>query len=296
MASQLHSAADLGKQRDYWWNADFLELMARRLQLDQVKTVLDVGCGIGHWGQILSTILPEDAFIVGIEREEEWVQRAQERVKDNPRFEYWQGTVQSMPFPDQSFDMVTCQTLLIHVPDVDEALKEMYRVLKPGGLLLAVEPNNFASQTIFDTLSINYPISDIMQSLEFLLLCEKGKQNLGYGFDSMGDVIPEYFRRLGVQDIRVYLSDKTITMIPPYKTEDQQIWIEELHEWFQQDIILWDKDETEKYYLAGGGKQNKFEEDWQKYKNQQKKVLEAINRNEYTTAGGSVFYLISGRK
>jgi cyclopropane fatty-acyl-phospholipid synthase-like methyltransferase len=43
-----HSAEYFGETRDYWWNLDFLELMGRRLSLDRVQDVLDVGCGIGH--------------------------------------------------------------------------------------------------------------------------------------------------------------------------------------------------------------------------------------------------------
>jgi hypothetical protein len=38
-----HSAEYFGESRDFWWNQDFLELMAKRLQLAQVESVLDVG-------------------------------------------------------------------------------------------------------------------------------------------------------------------------------------------------------------------------------------------------------------
>ena len=61
-----HSAEYFGEYRDFWWNSDFLKLMANRLQLDQAKTVLDVGCGIGHWGQILAPVLPKDVRHVNI--------------------------------------------------------------------------------------------------------------------------------------------------------------------------------------------------------------------------------------
>ena len=35
--------------RDFWWNEDFVELLARRVRLADAEAVLDVGCGIGHW-------------------------------------------------------------------------------------------------------------------------------------------------------------------------------------------------------------------------------------------------------
>src|SRR4051812_44702072 len=40
-----------GDWRDTWWNADFLDLMARRWGLSSALRVLDVGCGVGHWGR-----------------------------------------------------------------------------------------------------------------------------------------------------------------------------------------------------------------------------------------------------
>ena len=61
-----HSAEHLGESRNHWWNADFVELIAKRLQLDQAKEILDVGCGIGHWGQVLS---PKKGEMSGTELE-----------------------------------------------------------------------------------------------------------------------------------------------------------------------------------------------------------------------------------
>ena len=55
--------------RDTWWHQDTLELMARRLRLDEVERALDVGCGGGHWGQRLSTLLPKGARGTGVDHE-----------------------------------------------------------------------------------------------------------------------------------------------------------------------------------------------------------------------------------
>lgn len=54
-----HSAEHFGDTRDYWWNRDFLQLMAKRWKLGTVRNVLDVGCGVGHWGMLLASVMPE---------------------------------------------------------------------------------------------------------------------------------------------------------------------------------------------------------------------------------------------
>lgn len=79
-----HSAEHFGDTRDHWWNLDFLRLMAKRWRLDAVRDVLDVGCGIGHWGMLLASVMPEHARVTGIDREPSWVERAGARVVAEP--------------------------------------------------------------------------------------------------------------------------------------------------------------------------------------------------------------------
>jgi trans-aconitate methyltransferase len=71
-----HSAEYFGDTRDHWWNLDFRRLMAERLSFDNVRTALDVGCGVGHWGQLLGRVLPQDAQICGVDRDPRWVDEA----------------------------------------------------------------------------------------------------------------------------------------------------------------------------------------------------------------------------
>ena len=59
--------------------------------------------------------------------------------------------------------------------------------------------------------------------MEFHLTCERGKIKLGEGNNSIGDLIPGYFAEIGLQNIQVYLSDKTSPMFPPYASKEQQV-------------------------------------------------------------------------
>ena len=138
-STEPHSATYFDEQRDFWWNDDFLRLVAARIGLELVRSVLEVGAGLGHWGSTLLEVLSPEACVVGVERDPRWVIQAGERVDElglTGRCRYVQGVAEALPFKDESFDLVTCQTLLIHVADPTAVIREMRRVVRPGGLLL----------------------------------------------------------------------------------------------------------------------------------------------------------------
>jgi ubiquinone/menaquinone biosynthesis C-methylase UbiE len=108
---EAHSAEYFGDTRDYWWNQDFIELIGRRLAFEKVHDVLDVGCGVGHWAQVLASELPVEAQVIGVDRDQSWVDKATERAASrgiSHRFRYQLSEAQALPFPDASFDLVTC--------------------------------------------------------------------------------------------------------------------------------------------------------------------------------------------
>ena len=294
---ESHSAAYLGEHRNFWWNPDFMELMAKRWDLSNFHSVLDVGCGVGHWGQELARFLPKDAKITGVDREEEWVEKATQRTRgQGQRFHYQQSSAEKLPFPDQAFDLVTCQTVLLHVHDVTKVLKEMTRVLKPGGLLIVAEPNNTIAELVFDTSTYKEPVESSIKAISFNLRCEAGQQKLGLGYASIGDVLPSYFQKMGLKDIHVHLSDKTTPLIPPYEDEEQQAFIALMQEWYDAELFVWGKEESKQYYLAGGGDEESFAENWEFFRKRFKERLEAIKDKTFSTSGGCLLYLISGRK
>ena len=98
--------------------------------------LLDVGCGFGgtiaHINERFSGM-----DLVGLNLDERQLQRARELVKplaDN-RLEFQQGNACTLPFPDQSFDVVMAVECIFHFPDRKQFFKEAYRVLKPDGYL-----------------------------------------------------------------------------------------------------------------------------------------------------------------
>jgi SAM-dependent methyltransferase len=294
-----HSAEYFGETRDYWWNPDFLELMGRRLAFDRVQDVLDVGCGVGHWGQLLAHVLPRTARVQGVDRDPVWVEEANSRAAARnlaDRFSYQVSVAEKLPFADATFDLVTCQTVLIHMPDPGIVVDEMIRVARPGGLVLAAEPNNIANSLILDLLSFHDPVDEILARVRLQLICERGKAALGEGNNSIGGLVPGLFAERGLIGVRVYLNDKTNVFLPPYGSLEERAMLEERADLKDREFWVWSREDTHRYFLAGGGREDEFDVLWSVAIANDRKFDEAIAAGTYTGAGGGITYLIAGRK
>lgn len=125
------------------------------------RSVIEIAAGTGRVTRQLLTRLPADAKLVATDLNEPMLVEAQKHIND-PRVSFQVADAQSLPFPDGSADMVVCQFGLMFVPDKQLAVREMMRVLAPGGLLLV---------TVWDDVARN-PASKIMQDLAFATLPE----------------------------------------------------------------------------------------------------------------------------
>jgi SAM-dependent methyltransferase len=296
---EAHSAEYFGDTRDYWWNPDYIELTGHRLGFDEVRDVLDVGCGVGHWAQVLAAALPVEAKVIGVDRDPFWIEQATERAairNISHRFQYRLSEAQALPFPDASFDLVTCQTLLIHVADPRAVIAEMVRVVRPGGLVLVAEPNNVSSSLVMNSIRLDDSADEILAGVRLQLICERGKAALGEGNNSVGDIIPGLFVASGLSDVAVYLNDKTNAFLPPYNTSEQRAMLEEMLDFEDRDFWIWNRADTYRYFLAGGGVDAEFDALWKSVTDGNSGFAKAVADQTYSHSGASLNYLIAGRK
>jgi ubiquinone/menaquinone biosynthesis C-methylase UbiE len=95
------------------------------------KDVLDVGCGTGHY---INELRRRGLGVSGVDGSAEMLKHAR---ANNPGADIRQARVQELPFPDESFDSVICIEVLRYLPNPVHCIREMARVLKPGGICLA---------------------------------------------------------------------------------------------------------------------------------------------------------------
>jgi 2-polyprenyl-3-methyl-5-hydroxy-6-metoxy-1,4-benzoquinol methylase len=288
-----HSAEYFGDTRAHWWHDDYLQMAARRWRLAGSPTVLDVGCGVGHWGRALARAMPQGTSFVGLDREPAWIEEATRRAAVaglSERFSYRVGTAEALPFEDGAFDVVTCQTLLIHVPDPGRVLAELVRVTRPGGLVIAAEPSN-AAGFLVESVALGDPPETAASLVSFHLTCVRGKKVLGEGDNLIGETLPLLLHRAGLSGVEVRQNDRCGSMLPPYDSPFERAEVEEAIDAVDREIGPWDQATTRRYFLAGGGSEAAFRERWTAAQAHRCRVADGVRAGTYSCAGGGLFYL-----
>jgi SAM-dependent methyltransferase len=127
--------AMLSSDETHWWyrgRRRVLRAALDRLPLPEPARLLDAGCGSGRTLDELARY----GRVSGIDLSPEAVAAARRRGHDDVHV----SAVEHLPFPDATFDVVTCLDVIEHTPDDRATLAELLRVTRPGGLLLVTVP------------------------------------------------------------------------------------------------------------------------------------------------------------
>ncbi|WP_125682141.1 demethylmenaquinone methyltransferase [Levilactobacillus yonginensis] len=103
---------------------------------------LDLCCGTGDWTLALANAVGPAGRVVGLDFSGVMLREARPKVKAaglTDRITLRQGDAMHLPYPDNSFNLVTIGFGLRNVPDANQVLREMTRVVKPGGQVVCLE-------------------------------------------------------------------------------------------------------------------------------------------------------------
>lgn len=165
MKNYLKHTFDLSSNIDYFdelplWSAPFGLNLLDRVNLQNVKVALDIGCGAGFPLIEIASRLGPEAKVYGLDPWKEALQRVQKKLEffSIAQVELLEGVAEKIPLPDHSLHLITSNNALNNVQDLDQALKECARCLKPGAQFLHTmntDRSMFEFYDILETLLID---------------------------------------------------------------------------------------------------------------------------------------------
>ncbi len=194
-----------------------LEAMA----LQAGDRVVDAGCGTGLLIQDMASVIGDSGQIVGIDFSDDMLNLARDRFKAVDTVTLRQGSVTDLPLDTNSFDAASCTQTLLYVDDVEKAVSELYRVLKPGGRIAILETDwrgivlNSKDNALSDRIigawdkavsSPNLPVKlrPFLKNQGFSAIATKAIPlvNTSYSSSNFSAMMLEYFARVALkQDV-----------------------------------------------------------------------------------------------
>ena len=215
------------------------------LDIKSGHQILDIGCGTGVFLRPLAESIDPSCRIIGVDNSEIMISEAIKRAEGlNLPVEYRVGDAHALDIADESFDRCYANFVLMHLQRPKQALSEMKRVLRPGGLIVVDEPD-------WDSQVINS--KDLRLTRKLIHFISDSLKN-----GIIGRQLTEFYHELGLVDIAV---TGQITTWPNYAVF-KKWWIEggiekagtagiasseELAEWLND---LDERDKTGRFFSA----------------------------------------------
>ena len=183
-----------------WSSRDALDA----LDLPSRERILDVGCGTGEFTRVLAEEAGDDCEVIGVDADPSLLRIA----RDETGLPVVAGDALRLPIRDDAVDLVTCQALLVNLPDPTAALREFRRVA--GDAVAAVEPDNgdvAVDSTVDSEVALERRVREAYLD--------------GVGTDvAIGDRVVETFEAAGLVDVTTRRHYHRKVIEPPYSEAD----------------------------------------------------------------------------
>ncbi len=151
------------------------------------KTVLDAGCEAGY---ISLKLLKNKSRVIAFDICKPAVEELQKKLKKNKErknIKLFVGEIHKIPLKDNSVDAIVCSEVIEHVPYLSRTIKELNRVLRPGGVLIITFPNEKLRKFLYPFIKLfgvdtsvekevtlhDYKLKDIVKECKKLLKISK---------------------------------------------------------------------------------------------------------------------------
>jgi SAM-dependent methyltransferase len=195
------TAPTLKHLRERWWDDSFTSFVKDTLQPRAGRRILDLGCGTGTAEVKLSRLQLTQVTLVAVDLLVDRVREALAAARShNIRASFAAADACGLPFLDASFDSAFCVAVLQHIGDVPGAVRELSRVTRPGGRIVAVEPDN-AARYFYSSSSVGMRAYELAG--QFFASVARGR---GDASDpAVGPKLPTLFARSGIEPLNVQL-------------------------------------------------------------------------------------------
>jgi ubiquinone/menaquinone biosynthesis C-methylase UbiE len=123
---------------------------AKRMRVLAGQKVLDLGCGIGGATFLIADLTGPTGLAAGVDASSALIDAAKLRAKGRPEIEFRVGDACAIPYPDGYFDAARSERVFLYLPDRVSAIREMRRVVKPGGRICLID-TDIDSTAIYST-------------------------------------------------------------------------------------------------------------------------------------------------
>jgi ubiquinone/menaquinone biosynthesis C-methylase UbiE len=101
---------------------------------------LDIGCGTGWAVGQAARIIDFKGSFYGVDLSQKMIEKAEENFKEYPTFHFIKANSESIPLKDTFFDIIICTNSFHHYLHPEKSMKEIFRLLKPGGRIYILDP------------------------------------------------------------------------------------------------------------------------------------------------------------